>query len=159
MYLFLARSGLLLDSDHVDALQKIKYLESKHQRTAEEELAVAEAPQFGHGLKDLRLDEGAPAHFETTLTPVNDATMRVEWLFNGKSIPQGHRFRTTYDFGFVALDILYAYPEDSGTYTCRAINALGETSSTSNLVVQGKLFFLTKLLHMDREVIEHSVLQ
>ena len=66
--------------------------------------------------------------------------MRVEWLFNGKSIPQGHRFRTTYDFGFVALDILYAYPEDSGTYTCRAINALGETSSTSNLTVQGNLY-------------------
>ena len=71
--------------------------------------------------------------------------MRVEWLFNGKSIPQGHRFRTTYDFGFVALDILYAYPEDSGTYTCRAINALGETSSTSNLVVQGKFFFFNKI--------------
>jgi len=129
--------GILGDSDHVDALKKIKYLESKHQRTAEEEMSIAEAPQFGHGLKDLRLEEGAPAHFETTLTPVNDATMRVEWLFNGKSIPQGHRFRTTYDFGFVALDILYAYPEDSGTYTCRAINALGETSSTSNLTVQG----------------------
>jgi hypothetical protein len=130
--------GILGESDHVDALKKIKYLESKHQRTAEEEMSIAEAPQFGHGLKDLRLEEGAPAHFETTLTPVNDATMRVEWLFNGKSIPQGHRFRTTYDFGFVALDILYAYPEDSGTYTCRAINALGETSSTSNLTVQGK---------------------
>jgi len=43
-----------LDSDHVDALQKIKYLETKHQRTAEEELTVSEAPQFGHGLKDLR---------------------------------------------------------------------------------------------------------
>jgi len=42
------------DSDHVDALKKIKYLESKHQRTAEEEMSIAEAPQFGHGLKDLR---------------------------------------------------------------------------------------------------------
>ena len=78
-FFIVARSGLLLDSDHVDALQKIKYLETKHQRTAEEELAVAEAPQFGQGLKDLRLEEGQPAHFETTLTPVNDATMKVEW--------------------------------------------------------------------------------
>jgi hypothetical protein len=40
-----ARSGLLLDSEHADALEKIKYLESKLQRTAEEELAVSEAPQ------------------------------------------------------------------------------------------------------------------
>jgi hypothetical protein len=47
------------------------------QRTAEEEFAVSEAPQFGHPLKDIVLDEGQPAHFETTLTPVNDATMKV----------------------------------------------------------------------------------
>ena len=67
----------MLDSDHADALEKIKYLESKHQRTAEEEFAVSEAPQFGHPLKDIALDEGQPAHFETTLTPVNDATMKV----------------------------------------------------------------------------------
>ena len=72
-----ARSGLLLDSDHADALEKIKYLESKLQRTAEEELAVSEAPQFGHSLKDIVLEEGQPAHFETTLTPVNDASMKV----------------------------------------------------------------------------------
>ena len=72
-----ARSGLLLDSEHSDALEKIRYLESKHQRTAEEEMAVSEAPQFGHQLKDVTLDEAQPAHFETTLTPVNDATMKV----------------------------------------------------------------------------------
>ena len=53
-YQFLAGVGILGDSDHVDALKKIKYLESKHQRTAEEEMSIAEAPQFGHGLKDLR---------------------------------------------------------------------------------------------------------
>ena len=67
----------MLDSEHADALEKIKYLESKLQRTAEEELSISEAPQFGHPLKDIGLDEGQPAHFETTLTPVNDATMKV----------------------------------------------------------------------------------
>jgi hypothetical protein len=143
-------SGLLMDSDHTDALKKIRYLESRHQRTAEEELSVTEAPQFGHSLKDLKLDEGQPAHFETTLTPVNDASMTVEWLFNGKPIPQGHRFRTTYDFGFVALDILYAYPEDSGTYTCHARNGMGETTATSNLVVQGKSGLMLDTMDRDR---------
>ena len=78
--MILARSGLLLDSEHTDALAKIRYLESKHQRTAEEEMAVSETPQFGHQLKDVTLDEGQPAHFETTLTPVNDATMKVRAL-------------------------------------------------------------------------------
>ncbi len=40
-------------------------------------MAVSEAPRFGHNLKDIRLDEGQSAHFETTLTPVNDASMKV----------------------------------------------------------------------------------
>ena len=142
--------GLLLDSDHQDALDKIKYLESKHQKTAEEEMAAPEKPQFGRPLKNITLEEGQPAHFETTLTPVNDASMRVEWLFNGKSVPQGHRFRTTYDFGFVALDILYAYPEDSGTYTCVAKNVLGETRSQCTLQVQGKAGLLLDTMDKDR---------
>ena len=131
-------------------MQKIKHLESKHQRTAEEELAAPEPPQFGHPLKNVVLEEGQPAHFETTLTPVNDGSMRVEWLFNGKAVAQGHRFRTTYDFGFVALDILYAYPEDSGTYTCVAKNVLGETRTECTLKVAGKAGLLLDTMDRDR---------
>ena len=142
--------GLLLDSDHHEALDKIKYLESKHQKTAEEELSAPEPPQFGRQLKNIGIEEGQPAHFETTLTPVNDASMRVEWFFNGKSIPQGHRFRTTYDFGFVALDILYAYPEDSGTYTCVAKNVLGETKTQCSLQVSGKSGLVLDTMDRDR---------
>jgi len=37
----------------------------------------------------------------------------------------GHRFRPMYDFGFVALDILYTYPEDTGVYMCKATNKYG----------------------------------
>ncbi len=43
-------------------------------------MAVAEAPAFGHKLRTLKLEEGQSAHFESTLTPVNDATMRVSDL-------------------------------------------------------------------------------
>lgn len=40
-----------------------------------------------------------------------------------------------HDFGYVALNLKYVYPEDSGTYTCRAINDLGQavTSATLNV--------------------------
>jgi titin len=61
-----------------------------------------------------------------------------------------NRFRTTYDFGFVALDILYAYPEDSGTYTCQAANVMGETSTMSNLIVQGKSGLVLDTMDRDR---------
>jgi hypothetical protein len=52
----------------------------------------------------------------------------------------GSRFTETNNFGFVALDILYCYPEDSGTYTCRAKNIVGEAMTSANLSVHCELF-------------------
>jgi hypothetical protein len=54
--------------------------------------------------------------------------------------PLGSRFTETNNFGFVALDILYCYPEDSGTYTCRAKNIVGEAVTSANLSVHCELF-------------------
>ena len=39
----------------------------------------------------------------------------------------------------MALDILYAYAEDSGTYMCKAKNAVGEAVTTCSVKVEGKL--------------------
>lgn len=61
------------------------------------------------------------------------------WLENKRYV-SGHRFKTTYDFGFVALDILYAYPEDSGTYMCKARNAVGEAVTTCSVTIDSKWF-------------------
>lgn len=49
-----------------------------------------------------------------------------------------------HDFGYVALNMKYVNPEDSGTYTCRAINELGEAVTSSTLFVQCK--FVSRLL-------------
>lgn len=46
-----------------------------------------------------------------------------------------------HDFGYVALNMKYVNPEDSGTYTCRAINELGEAVTSSTLFVQCKLIY------------------
>ena len=59
----------------------------------------------------------------------------MEWFHNGKALTTGHRFRTVYDFGFAALDILSVYPEDSGEYTVKATNKLGTCTSTLNINV------------------------
>lgn len=64
--------------------------------------------------------------------------MRVEWLFNGRPLKTGHKFRPVYDFDYVALDLLQVYPEDSGTYTCIAKNALGEAQTSASVQVTGK---------------------
>lgn len=68
--------------------------------------------------------------------------MSVQWYHNGAPLAAAHRFRPMFDFGYVALDLLYAYPEDSGTYTMVAKNELGEAESSLELVVtkQGTLY-------------------
>lgn len=122
-------------------MKKIQYLEddSRYKRIIEEDTIIAEKPAFGRPLKNIEhLPEGKSAHLEATLTPVNDPTMVVEWFRDGRPIPQGHKFKTTYDFGYVALDILYAYPEDSGTYMCKARNAVGEAVTTCVISVDCK---------------------
>lgn len=136
------RAGIVRETQNESALEKIHYLEgeSKYKRKVEDDTYVAEKPQFGRPLRNAAVQEGKPVHLEATLTPVNDATMKVEWYCNGRPIAQGHRFKTTYDFGFVALDILYAHAEDTGTYMCKAKNAVGEAITTCAVNVAGKYF-------------------
>lgn len=51
----------------------------------------------------------------------------------------GHRFRPIHDFGYVALDIVDLIAEDSGTYTCRAVNMVGTDEVSCTLKCRGKL--------------------
>lgn len=64
--------------------------------------------------------------------------MILEWYFNNKPLRTGSRFRTFCDFGFVILEISPVYPEDTGEYSCRAINEYGEAVTTASMKVQGK---------------------
>lgn len=134
------KSDFIIDTQHPEAMAKITRLEQKAPSKLPEDTMIVEKPNFGRALRNQdRLMEGQAIHMEATLTPVNDPTMKVEWFFNGQPIPSGHRFRTTYDFGFVALDVLYAYPEDSGTYMCKATNAAGQAVTSCSIRVEGKL--------------------
>lgn len=51
---------------------------------------------------------------------------------------KAHRFVLTHDFGFIALNILYMYPEDSGTYTLIVKNATGEARSVADIDCKAK---------------------
>lgn len=98
---------------------------------------MKEKPRFTVKLNGpTNLVEGQSAHYECRIEPYPDATMKVEWFHNGKPLSTGHRYRTTCDFGFAALDVLTVYAEDSGTYTCRATNKLGMAESSIQLSVK-----------------------
>ena len=62
----------------------------------------------------------------------------MEWYHNGKLLKAGHRFRTVYDFGYICLEILYTYSEDSGEYVCRAVNDYGEDFTKATFMCKGK---------------------
>lgn len=85
------------------------------------------------------LKEGDHAHLECRVEPINDPNLKIEWFVNGVAIKTGHRFRTTHDFGYVALDVLYTYADDSGTYMAKATNLLGEAVNTCQITVGGKI--------------------
>ena len=44
-----------------------------------------------------------------------------------------NRFTPIYDFGYVAMNFGWVYPEDSGEYVCRATNLYG-TDETRGLI-------------------------
>lgn len=135
------QSGQIITStQNEQGLQQIQHLEdrSRYQRREDVEETTTQAPIFTTSLKNIHIKEGQRAHFECRLIPVSDSTMKVEWFHNNQALKSGSRFTETNSFGFVALDILYTYPEDSGTYTCRATNALGEAVTSAACLVESK---------------------
>merc|ERR1719288_271938 len=121
-------------------LSRIQKLESmKMNKSTEETITHGVAPRFTVPIENIdRLREGENAHFEARLIPTDDPTLSIEWYWNGKALKAGSRIRTFCDFGFVILEISPVYPEDSGEYTCKAKNALGEAVTTATLKCSGK---------------------
>ncbi|MFH4985072.1 hypothetical protein AB6A40_011781 [Gnathostoma spinigerum] len=74
--------------------------------------------------------------FPISVCSYNSKVVEIKFRYhNGAPLAAASRFRPMFDFGYVALDILYARPEDSGTYTLVAKNELGQVESTLELFV------------------------
>lgn len=150
-FLFIiANAKLYLDTLDEDRLKKIRELETVEKPKEVEKEAVGQKPVFLTPLTSLEnLKEGDYAHLECRVEPINDPDLKIEWFINGKAIRAGHRFRTTHDFGYVALDILYVYGEDTGTYMCKATNKLGEAVSTCEIKVVSRRSIIFDSQHPD----------
>lgn len=132
------RSTIEQTSQNPNSLQYIQQLEdySKYQRTESVDESNNQKPAFIRPLRSLgQLEEGRNAHFEGQLTPVSDSTMKVEWYKDGRPITASSRITAIFNFGYVSLNILHLRAEDSGSYTCRAVNRLGEAISTATIQV------------------------
>ncbi|KAK9882445.1 hypothetical protein WA026_021476 [Henosepilachna vigintioctopunctata] len=96
-------------------------------------------PRFVTQIQDqTELVEMNTTKFECQLAPVGDPNMKVEWFFNGKPLPHKNRFTPIYDFGYVAMNFGWVYPEDSGEYLCRATNLYGQDETRAFIKTSGK---------------------
>lgn len=109
-------------------MRRIQEIEAQRPAEPDVEELQAEAPQFIQQLNGAveKLKEGQPLHLDCAVLPINDPNLRIEWLFNGVPLQFSSRIRTIHDFGYVALEFLHIHQQDSGTYTCRAFNQVGE---------------------------------
>uniref|UniRef100_H0XTM2 Ig-like domain-containing protein n=1 Tax=Otolemur garnettii TaxID=30611 RepID=H0XTM2_OTOGA len=81
-------------------------------------------------LQDTATSEGQPARFQCR---VSGTDLKVSWYSKDKKIKPSRFFRMTQFEDTYQLEIAEAYPEDEGTYTFVASNAVGQVSSTANL--------------------------
>jgi hypothetical protein len=134
-----AKGSLLLDSVHPEGMKKIAALEAKRPRATDDPDQQFDRPVFVAPLSGTAaVAEGGQAHMECRVAPVGDPNMKFQWLCNGEPVKMGSRVQATQDFGFVTLDIAACIREDSGMYTVKATNLLGEASSSFALNVGDK---------------------
>ncbi|XP_045336328.1 titin isoform X4 [Leopardus geoffroyi] len=81
-------------------------------------------------LQDTVTSEGQPARFQCR---VSGTDLKVSWYAKDKKIKPSRFFRMTQFEDTYQLEIAEAFPEDEGTYTFVANNAVGQVSSTANL--------------------------
>uniref|UniRef100_A0A3P8STS8 Ig-like domain-containing protein n=1 Tax=Amphiprion percula TaxID=161767 RepID=A0A3P8STS8_AMPPE len=93
---------------------------------------VAEAPRVVTELENISCSDGSTAVLQCVITgePVPD----VSWCYN--NIPHNNKkYLHSSDGDNHFLKICKVGPQDSGVYTCRAINVVGETLCRASLVV------------------------
>lgn len=90
-------------------------------------------PLFSTLLHDRTVAEGSSIRLSCNV--VCDGDTRIEWLKNHRPLPNDGQYLTVLRNGIASLDIAATSIEDSGNYTCHAINDYGETFTHAQLRV------------------------
>lgn len=129
--------GISEQQRHIQQCQQLEaYQQYQNMKYVEESPDVTTRPEFKSPIKDqINIREGGFAHFEARLEPIGDSTLRVEWYKDGKIVEASSRITSFFNFGYVALTIKQVTVYDVGTYTCRAVNSMGEAATNARLTV------------------------
>ena len=104
------------------------------------ELLVNEAdskPEFSATIQDIEVAVGDEGRFDVQVSGVPKPT--VEWFKGRKKIEEEGKFMLVHDEDLHSLVIDQVAVDDVGTYTCKAINHLGEVSCKAELRLQEPL--------------------
>ena len=98
-------------------------------------------PQFVKHLQNFTFDQGDVALIQCVAISTPDTD--VKWFKNGVLIEQTDNYVMAYDYitGLCTLSIGSATVQDNGQYTCVVSNFAGTESSSSWVVIKGKLHF------------------
>uniref|UniRef100_A0A1I7XLF8 Immunoglobulin I-set domain protein n=1 Tax=Heterorhabditis bacteriophora TaxID=37862 RepID=A0A1I7XLF8_HETBA len=131
------KENIAYDSLQPQSLDRIREIEADKPELPEIPLPVFDAPVIVSPLSvQGALEEAGSAHLEAQFTPINDPSIKVEWLRDGQPIFHSNRYKMVHDFGFAVLDIVHLLAHDSGGYTIRVSNATGEASSSTSIAVE-----------------------
>uniref|UniRef100_A0A670YKA8 Myosin light chain kinase, smooth muscle n=1 Tax=Pseudonaja textilis TaxID=8673 RepID=A0A670YKA8_PSETE len=92
-------------------------------------------PYFSKTIQDIEVVEGSAARFDCKIEGYPDP--EVIWYKDEQSIKESRHFQIDYDEdGNCSLIISEVCGDDDAKYTCKAINCLGESTCTAELIVE-----------------------
>ena len=132
-------SGQVIDQPPPQYIDRYDNVEDSHFYRFDREIKETSskiAPHFIKSLEDnICVQAGTSISLNAQVTPVNDPTLKIEWCINGQQLINNLRVNTTFNFGYISLNIANVQPSDDGIYLVKAINASGEASSITSLKV------------------------
>jgi len=159
-----SKKSMLLEPCQPDSIRAIQILETPKRHPAEIIHTNQISPVFLTSPRSYEnLIEGQSLHLECHVRPTDDANLSITWLKDGQPLQASHRFKHLSNFGYVGLDFLQVYPEDSGLYTCRAKNNMGVAEVSCSLNCRPLKSILLESAHPESlgkiHMLEHHVVR
>lgn len=82
--------------------------------------------------------------------------IQVTWFKNNKEIHESNTHRMSFVNSVAVLDILEMKVDDTGTYSCEAVNEVGSDSCTTEVVVKGLSFLLLPVTFLRKTILFFS---
>ncbi|ESO91797.1 hypothetical protein LOTGIDRAFT_121777 [Lottia gigantea] len=99
-----------------------------------------EAPNYTFSLRPRLIQAGS--EFKLICCVKAHPVAKVTWYKDGRDISNNDYYNIEYSSGICSLEVIMARVEDTGKYTCIAVNNLGEEESTCHVDVEGNFVFL-----------------